>query len=419
GSIKSNDLVAPIRGAMIQKLGQLPADTDVKVVLFNDRADRRVQYSGINAQTLGEFSIWFDANFVPQRDTRLYDTVGEALNEIQQLRSAYRRVELTILSDGIEDPPVSTRYRSWKDLEPLASNLKQSEPPFFGTWYTLGFMPGEVPDPSLLATEEVPTGKPLLISTHPQLATVKFTASKRSGSVPLAVQFRDQTEGEVVAYDWDFGDGGSSDERHPVHVYEKIGEYRPRLTVRNKSGIESKCTGVLLINVKPVPPSRWCLWLGLGIAALFLIWVAIVVPFILRPGMTPQKGAEIRGHRTYKLTHLCRKHNFRWIWPRGFLAIGGRPGDGLRISAPEIRGKSVARIHRVFGTDAYRMVILRDGLVSKVRFEHAPDGTEVRELQPISNKTSVPLRDGNKFEIAGEEYSWVQRKRSRRQQRNS
>jgi len=38
GSIRPNNLVIPIRGAMIQKLGEIPENSEVRLVLFNERA---------------------------------------------------------------------------------------------------------------------------------------------------------------------------------------------------------------------------------------------------------------------------------------------------------------------------------------------------------------------------------------------
>ncbi|UPW83507.1 collagenase [Lysinibacillus sp. Ag94] len=47
-------------------------------------------------------------------------------------------------------------------------------------------------------------------------------------------------DGEIVSYLWDFGDGKTSEEANPTHVYEKDGTYNVTLTVKNDKGIESK-----------------------------------------------------------------------------------------------------------------------------------------------------------------------------------
>jgi hypothetical protein len=50
------------------------------------------------------------------------------------------------------------------------------------------------------------------------------------------VAFRDQSYGNITAWRWDFGDGKSSGERHPVHRYEKGGEFVVTLHVDSPQG---------------------------------------------------------------------------------------------------------------------------------------------------------------------------------------
>ncbi|MDX1984744.1 MAG: PKD domain-containing protein [Bryobacteraceae bacterium] len=50
------------------------------------------------------------------------------------------------------------------------------------------------------------------------------------------VAFQDESYGEIKSWRWDFGDGASSAERHPVHKYEKPGEYVVVLDVEGPRG---------------------------------------------------------------------------------------------------------------------------------------------------------------------------------------
>ena len=50
------------------------------------------------------------------------------------------------------------------------------------------------------------------------------------------VAFEDRSYGEITSWKWDFGDGKSSTERHPQHVYEKGGEYVVTLYVDGPGG---------------------------------------------------------------------------------------------------------------------------------------------------------------------------------------
>lgn len=50
------------------------------------------------------------------------------------------------------------------------------------------------------------------------------------------VAFRDRSEGDVRSWRWEFGDGESSEERHPIHRYELGGEYIVTLHVQGPEG---------------------------------------------------------------------------------------------------------------------------------------------------------------------------------------
>lgn len=66
---------------------------------------------------------------------------------------------------------------------------------------------------------------------------VTADATPRAGRTPLTVRFSstgtfDPDAGPLpLSFYWDFGDGASSTEPHPGHVYERVGSFRARLTV--------------------------------------------------------------------------------------------------------------------------------------------------------------------------------------------
>ncbi|MFC2155082.1 PKD domain-containing protein, partial [Acidobacteriota bacterium] len=62
-----------------------------------------------------------------------------------------------------------------------------------------------------------------------------FTASPTSGGYPLTVNFTDLSIG-ATSWSWDFGDTGTSTDRHPTYIYTAIGVYTVTLTVSNASG---------------------------------------------------------------------------------------------------------------------------------------------------------------------------------------
>ncbi|MEP7108427.1 MAG: PKD domain-containing protein, partial [Ferruginibacter sp.] len=69
--------------------------------------------------------------------------------------------------------------------------------------------------------------------------TVQFTASVNSGCFPLPVQFTDQSTGggdSIETWQWDFGDGFSSGEQSPLHIYNNSGNFNVTLRIINKKG---------------------------------------------------------------------------------------------------------------------------------------------------------------------------------------
>ena len=57
---------------------------------------------------------------------------------------------------------------------------------------------------------------------------------------PRTVSFRDQSTGNISAWRWDFGDGKTSNERNPVHHYEKPGEFIVTLNVEGPEGKDKR-----------------------------------------------------------------------------------------------------------------------------------------------------------------------------------
>ena len=66
-----------------------------------------------------------------------------------------------------------------------------------------------------------------------------FTATPLSGTNPVVVTLTDTTTGgEVLHWNWDFGDGTGSFEQHPVHVFSQPGPHTVRLTVFTTLGFD-------------------------------------------------------------------------------------------------------------------------------------------------------------------------------------
>jgi beta propeller repeat protein len=64
----------------------------------------------------------------------------------------------------------------------------------------------------------------------------QFTPNRTSGPAPLAVAFEDTSSGLPMEWHWDFGDGETSDEQNPVHIFTRPGVYDVNLTAGNIFG---------------------------------------------------------------------------------------------------------------------------------------------------------------------------------------
>jgi PKD repeat protein len=79
-----------------------------------------------------------------------------------------------------------------------------------------------------------------------------FQGIPQSGSVPLAVTFKDMSAGNPTTWSWTFGDGGSSADQNPSHTYTKAGTYGVTLTVTNALGTSTRVKGgYITIGVPP------------------------------------------------------------------------------------------------------------------------------------------------------------------------
>lgn len=77
------------------------------------------------------------------------------------------------------------------------------------------------------------------VSISAETLSAGFTASPRNGFYPLAVKFTDTSKGVIDSWQWNFGDGTTSDKKDPVHEYSKAGLYTVKLTIAGPDGIDS------------------------------------------------------------------------------------------------------------------------------------------------------------------------------------
>jgi len=69
---------------------------------------------------------------------------------------------------------------------------------------------------------------------------VEFFADPTNGYSPLTVVFTDLSTGSPRNWEWSFGDGATSSERNPFHIYQNPGVYTVGLIVTNAYGADKK-----------------------------------------------------------------------------------------------------------------------------------------------------------------------------------
>ncbi len=83
-----------------------------------------------------------------------------------------------------------------------------------------------------------------------------FRAFPIRGEGPMKVRFQNFSTGHIVRFLWDFGDGGSSLEKSPTHIYLAEGEYTIKLNVISSTGAQGVVTkkGYIVVdNDESVP----------------------------------------------------------------------------------------------------------------------------------------------------------------------
>lgn len=79
-----------------------------------------------------------------------------------------------------------------------------------------------------------------------------FTWSPEEPTVLDEVRFRDLSRGEIEKWNWDFGDGATSDIPNPTHSYKEKGTFTVTLTVTDRYGNSAAASKELrVVNIPP------------------------------------------------------------------------------------------------------------------------------------------------------------------------
>ena len=109
------------------------------------------------------------------------------------------------------------------------------------------------------------------LSGECEYSQAEFSATPTMGFTPLEVQFTDESDCGATSWSWDFGDGGTSIEQSPVHVYTYPGPFTVSLTTGGGS-----CDNETMTKVDYIHPYTQ----GVGGEAYPVNWTTIMLPSI-------------------------------------------------------------------------------------------------------------------------------------------
>ena len=91
------------------------------------------------------------------------------------------------------------------------------------------------------------------IQNNPIGPVANFSGTPTLGTAPLEVSFTDSSTGDVESWAWSFGDGGSSTNQNPTHIYDEFDTYTVSLEVTGPGGSDTERSGMIILRVTAMP----------------------------------------------------------------------------------------------------------------------------------------------------------------------
>ena len=133
---------------------------------------------------------------------------------------------------------IDTTFDTKKVAIQSISGVYQEGMPYYARWSPDG-------SNSNTGNDETPNNNDL------KAPVAAFSASPTSGKAPLTISLTDKST-DATSWSWDFGDGSTSAEKNPTHIYSAAGNYNVVLTVNNEKGSSSK-TQNIIVQSEPIP----------------------------------------------------------------------------------------------------------------------------------------------------------------------
>jgi PKD repeat protein len=158
----------------------------------------------------------------------------------------------TVTDDGLLNPTLAL---NWSVLNsPPGSTVIFNSPDVLNPVVTVD-LPGfyslqlSADDGEFLSNDDM--GLTVSAATN-QLPTAVFSSTPQQGDAPLSVSFdasaSSDSDGTIVSYTWDFGDGQTATGVSQNHVYSLPGSYLVQLTVTDNLGATAQSTVTITVN---------------------------------------------------------------------------------------------------------------------------------------------------------------------------
>jgi len=203
-------------------------------------AEHKAQYTDSKSRTWEGMPLWFFAGFVDDADQHSNNAFNNTLAQNGYL-------VIVTGTDGystVIDSKEIIRNANFIVANSLnGTHIDESDE----NW------PLRLTGANVSGSETVKGVKSIQLLRTLETPTAAFTADPISGTAPLSVTFTDHSTGEsITSWVWDFGDGATSAEQNPVHVYTQAGSYSASLTVKNGAGSTTLYQTITVISPPPV-----------------------------------------------------------------------------------------------------------------------------------------------------------------------
>lgn len=193
----------------------------------------------------GDFTLqggdWYSENRV--HDQRLWHASNGYVYYQQYQPAGTYRYTLALKKTG-------TTYRFYRSGSLLGTYTRSDAPPLRMVSVYFAHTPGTPSLPGYIHSISIEgDGSPLT-------PAAQFSASPTTGTEPLTVNFTDTSTGDPTAWHWNFGDGYTSNEQNPTHLYLHPGQYSVSLTAANDHGHDTAAKPYYItVNTQKVKPT--------------------------------------------------------------------------------------------------------------------------------------------------------------------